>query len=100
MLSPAEETARPRLLKSTLSAHNLFAGRDILNQVTEFCNELKRLVTRTNGYGEKETAKKGQETGVLTESKNERKPLLEVKKDKVEEIEKPMNVKKHVTAKQ
>ncbi|KAJ0880827.1 hypothetical protein HanRHA438_Chr10g0467581 [Helianthus annuus] len=31
MLSSIEETAKPRPLKSTLSAHNLFAGRDILN---------------------------------------------------------------------
>ncbi|KAL5543400.1 hypothetical protein UlMin_007184 [Ulmus minor] len=37
--------ALPRL-KSTLSARNLFAGRDILNQITEFCNELKRMATR------------------------------------------------------
>ncbi|KAJ7949158.1 Interferon-activable protein [Quillaja saponaria] len=33
-------------LKSTLSARNLFAGRDILNRITEFCNELKNLATR------------------------------------------------------
>ncbi|KAF4360955.1 hypothetical protein F8388_016764 [Cannabis sativa] len=35
----------PPRLKSTLSARNLFAGRDILNQITEFCNELKRMAT-------------------------------------------------------
>lgn len=33
-------------LKSTLSARNLFAGRDILNQITEFCNEIKRMAIR------------------------------------------------------
>ncbi|KAL4580918.1 hypothetical protein LXL04_017124 [Taraxacum kok-saghyz] len=77
----------PRLLKHTLSARNLFAGRDILNQVTEFCNELKRLATRAKDNNvEKEIVKKSapvsskkQETGVL----QERKPLLE----KHEEIE-------------
>ncbi|KAM0036337.1 hypothetical protein Hdeb2414_s0014g00425211 [Helianthus debilis subsp. tardiflorus] len=90
--SPTEGTARPRLLKSTLSAHNLFAGRDILNQVTEFCNELKRLATRTK--------EDKQEVGTLMESKSERKPLLEVKKDKFEEIQKQGNVKEKLTGKQ
>ncbi|CAK9310264.1 unnamed protein product [Citrullus colocynthis] len=33
-------------LKSTLSARNLFAGRDFLNQITEFCNEIKRMAIR------------------------------------------------------
>ncbi|XP_061353110.1 uncharacterized protein LOC133297817 isoform X2 [Gastrolobium bilobum] len=33
-------------LRSTLSTKNLFAGRPILNQITEFCNELKRMATR------------------------------------------------------
>ncbi|KAK9077143.1 hypothetical protein SSX86_005479 [Deinandra increscens subsp. villosa] len=103
ILSPTEETPKPRLLKSTLSAHNLFAGREILNQVTEFCNELKRLATRANVNGEKETAKKGQEMGMVMEkeiAKNERRPLLEVKKEKFEEIEKQPIVKKKLTGKQ
>ncbi|XP_068643143.1 uncharacterized protein [Aristolochia californica] len=40
--SPQEE--KPiRRLRSTLSARNLFGGRDILNHVTDFCNELKKL---------------------------------------------------------
>ncbi|XP_076960328.1 uncharacterized protein LOC143636680 [Bidens hawaiensis] len=93
--SPTEETAKPRLLKSTLSAHNLFAGREILNQVTEFCNELKRLATRTK---EGMVGANKQEVGVLMKSKSERKPLLEVKKYKFEEIEKQSHVK--VTGKQ
>ncbi|KAL8222690.1 hypothetical protein R6Q57_020089 [Mikania cordata] len=91
---------KPSLLKSTLSAHNLFAGRDILNQVTEFCNELKRLAIRANANGEKEIAKKGQGMGILKESKNERKPLLEVKKEEFEEIEKQISVKKKLTVNQ
>ncbi|XP_076902015.1 uncharacterized protein LOC143556627 [Bidens hawaiensis] len=85
-----EETAKPKLLKSTLSAHNLFAGREILNQVTEFCNELKRLATQTK---EGMVGANKQEVGVLMKSKSERKPLLEVKKDKYEGIEKQSNVK-------
>ncbi|KAI3702176.1 hypothetical protein L6452_27902 [Arctium lappa] len=95
----------PRVLKSSLSARNLFAGRDILNQVTEFCNEIKRLATRTKDNGEKEIAKKGPvatkkpEMGVLQESKNVRKPLLEVKKEKYEEIEKCSNVKEKLPRK-
>ncbi|KAD4179356.1 hypothetical protein R6Q59_022911 [Mikania micrantha] len=100
ILSPTEETVKPSLLKSTLSAHNLFAGRDILNQVTEFCNELKRLAIRANANGEKEIAKKDQEMGILKESKNERKPLLEVKKEEFEEIEKQSSVKKKLPVKQ
>ncbi|KAM7508520.1 hypothetical protein LguiA_018973 [Lonicera macranthoides] len=53
-----EETTS--MLKSTLSARNLFAKRDILNQTTDFCNKLKILAMRTNGgkNGEREGAKK------------------------------------------
>ncbi|KAF3581861.1 hypothetical protein DY000_02032937 [Brassica cretica] len=53
----------PKKLKSTQSARNL----DILGHISEFCYELKRLATR----------------GVHDlELKKERKPLLEVSKDK------------------
>ncbi|KAI7726195.1 hypothetical protein M8C21_023991 [Ambrosia artemisiifolia] len=97
ILSPTEETAKPRLLKSTLSAHNLFAGRDIFNQVSEFCNELKRLAT---GKKEGVVAASKQEVGMLMKSKSERKPLLEVKKEISEDIEKQSNVKEKVTGKQ
>uniref|UniRef100_A0A2N9II29 Uncharacterized protein n=1 Tax=Fagus sylvatica TaxID=28930 RepID=A0A2N9II29_FAGSY len=41
----SQNNEAPRL-KNTLSARNLFAGRDILNQITDFCNELKRMATR------------------------------------------------------
>ncbi|KAL6649309.1 hypothetical protein ACP70R_013533 [Stipagrostis hirtigluma subsp. patula] len=34
----------PRQLKSTLSARNLFSGRDILGQISDFYDELKRMV--------------------------------------------------------
>ncbi|KAM2263491.1 hypothetical protein ACFXTI_039767 [Malus domestica] len=36
-------------LRSTLSARNLFAGRDLLNQITDFCSELKRMAMRARG---------------------------------------------------
>ncbi|MFS7967904.1 hypothetical protein Hanom_Chr09g00791331 [Helianthus anomalus] len=78
-----EETPRP---------HNLFAGRDILNQVTEFCNELKRLAMRTKADGEKEIGKK-QEMEVLQET--QRMPLLE----KYEGSENHNNVREKLTNK-
>ncbi|XP_022954070.1 uncharacterized protein LOC111456443 [Cucurbita moschata] len=54
-------------LKSTLSARNLFAGRDILNQITEFCNEIKRMAVRVR---EKENVKQSAvENGVAGEKK-------------------------------
>ncbi|KAL5219673.1 hypothetical protein ABZP36_020357 [Zizania latifolia] len=37
------KNAAPRQLKSTLSARNLFSGRDILGQISDFYNELKRM---------------------------------------------------------
>jgi hypothetical protein len=42
LLCEQENIRQPRL-KSTLSARNLFSGRDILSQITEFCNEIKRF---------------------------------------------------------
>ncbi|KAF3773133.1 hypothetical protein EJ110_NYTH56062 [Nymphaea thermarum] len=35
-------------LRSTHSARNLFAGRDILSQISEFCTELKKLALNGN----------------------------------------------------
>ncbi|XP_071729893.1 uncharacterized protein [Rutidosis leptorrhynchoides] len=98
---PKEET--PRLLKSTLSARNLFAGKDILSQVTEFCNEMKRLALRAKDNGDNEAAKKSvlgtkkHELGAVQEGKSERMPLLEVNKEKYDEIEKESNAKEKVT---
>ncbi|KQK23368.1 hypothetical protein BRADI_1g73010v3 [Brachypodium distachyon] len=37
------KNAAPRQLKSTLSARNLFSGKDILGQISDFYNELKRM---------------------------------------------------------
>lgn len=80
----------PRL-KATLSARNLFAGRDIFNHITDFCNEMKKLATRARETEnvEKLNERKGQEgekitvenegsSEVLDGREKERKPLLEV----------------------
>ncbi|XP_014500251.1 uncharacterized protein LOC106761236 [Vigna radiata var. radiata] len=85
-------------LRSTLSAKNLFAGRPILNQITEFCNELKKLAIRArerenaeNSTPKESEAKESEEVVEKTlcsvqplaqsdKKKTERKPLLEVSK--------------------
>ncbi|XP_055959972.1 uncharacterized protein LOC126661024 isoform X2 [Mercurialis annua] len=80
----------PRL-KSTLSARNLFAGKDILGHISEFCNELKKMAMRTK---EKENGEKESQVGekievvVVSEVPKERKPLLEMGREKSEGIEK------------
>jgi hypothetical protein len=38
------KNAAPRQLKSTLSTRNLFSGKDILGQISELYDELKRMV--------------------------------------------------------
>ncbi|XP_052211323.1 LOW QUALITY PROTEIN: uncharacterized protein LOC127814101 [Diospyros lotus] len=93
----SQREPRPQL-KSTLSARNLFAGRDIVNQITEFCNELKRLATR--GKERENVERPNEEKSSMAakkrednlpgsdERKKERKPLLEVSKEKCESIEK------------
>ncbi|XP_077210338.1 uncharacterized protein LOC143845816 isoform X2 [Tasmannia lanceolata] len=55
-------------LRSTRSARNLFAGREILNQVTEFCSELKKLALNVTTEREKKRKKK---------KEKEEEPLLE-----------------------
>ncbi|KAL5719622.1 hypothetical protein ACHQM5_012377 [Ranunculus cassubicifolius] len=64
-------------LKSTLSASNLFAGRDILNQITEFCSELKKMVMKPKdgeslkkGDGKTSDQKKKLLDGFSTENEN------------------------------
>lgn len=77
---------QPRSLSSTLSAKNLFAGGDILNKVTEFCNELKKLATRAKdreNVGENVIKDSlSDDYGDLDAKEKERKPLLEVSKGK------------------
>lgn len=41
--------AAPRQLKSTLSARNLFSGKDILGQISDFYNELKQRMAGGGG---------------------------------------------------
>ncbi|XP_054791852.1 uncharacterized protein LOC129297549 [Prosopis cineraria] len=83
-------------LRSTLSAKNLFAGRPILSQITEFCNELKKLATRGRERENDENvneikSEEGEENQKANEGpppvqpseqsvkeEKERKPLLEV----------------------
>ncbi|TMW89394.1 hypothetical protein EJD97_017238 [Solanum chilense] len=69
-------------LKSTLSARNLFAGGDLLNKVSEFCNELKRLVVTRTKEREK-CADENLETSplIVDDKERERKPLLEMNKE-------------------
>ncbi|KAL9424405.1 hypothetical protein AB3S75_036315 [Citrus x aurantiifolia] len=86
----------PRL-KSTLSARNLFAGKDILNHISDFCNELKKLATRarerenTEMFNEKNrqvgekkevvNERPCEVIGAVGEKEKERKPLLEMDKE-------------------
>ncbi|KAJ0245602.1 Interferon-activable protein [Hirschfeldia incana] len=81
-------------LKSTQSARNLFSGRDILGHISEFCYELKRLATRGVTEREETTTVNPQVKKETLhhqvhdlESKKERKPLLEVSKDKDKVLE-------------
>lgn len=85
----------PRL-KSTQSARNLFSGRDIFGHISDFCYELKRLATRVTereDTGKSEVKESHQVSGLINqpysvhdlELKKERKPLLEVSKDKLPE---------------
>ncbi|KAI5410395.1 hypothetical protein KIW84_055776 [Lathyrus oleraceus] len=87
-----ENTVVPSL-KSTLSAKNLFSRRPILNQITEFCNELKRLAIRArerentenlNPIESKEEVVVHEQTPPV-KAVAERKPLLEM--SKVERLE-------------
>lgn len=97
-ISPMDEKQK---LKSTLSARNLFAGRDILNQISDFCSDLKKLALRAKEREnvEKENPNKTplavnkQDVKDYSDSKprimlDEKKPLLEVSKEKYEAFEK------------
>ena len=69
-----------RSLKTTFSARNLVAGREILSQITEFCAELKSMVKKGSKKGVSEKASDGI-LCVLKEiiSYRESAPLLVVK---------------------
>lgn len=97
-ISPKDEKQK---LRSTLSARNLFAGRDLLNQFSDFCSDLKKLALRVK---ERENVEKEntnetplpvnkQELKECLDNKpkivlDERKPLFEVSKEKSEVLEK------------
>ncbi|KAJ7972242.1 Polyadenylate-binding protein RBP47B [Quillaja saponaria] len=67
---------KPRL-KNTFSARNLFTGREILNQITEFCSEMKKLAVKNS---KRETVEKVSEVkDALAE--REKMPLLLVKEE-------------------
>lgn len=103
--SQNDDRVLPRL-KSTLSAKNLFAGQNLLGHITEVCNELKKLASRARerenveklnekksevGVKKEEVVVSGSNCAVLDElegKEKERKPLLEVDKEKCEGIEK------------
>lgn len=89
----SDANERTPKLRSTLSARNLFSGADLLSKVSEFCNELKKLATRAQ---DKESAnnveKQGdsdrvdENVGLLNDREKERKPLLEQRKEKSNEV--------------
>ncbi|XP_004308217.1 PREDICTED: uncharacterized protein LOC101311806 [Fragaria vesca subsp. vesca] len=98
----------PRL-KSTLSARNLFAGKDILNHITDFCSELKRLAMNAKEREEvekgivnnkeeevKKVESNGEVLGELNGRERERMPLLELGKGKSERMVKKEECKVEV----
>lgn len=83
-LKKKKKEEQPRSLRSTLSARNLFAGGDILNKVTEFCNELKKLAMRrskdrenVDGHLVENNKLKNNVSKNLCHEQKDRKPLLE-----------------------
>ncbi|CAN6577068.1 unnamed protein product [Malus baccata var. baccata] len=54
----SSKNGRKPQLKTTFSASNLLGGREILNQITEFCTELKKLARRGSRKGGREGEKR------------------------------------------
>lgn len=78
-------------LRSTLSAKNLFAGRPILSQITEFCNELKRLATRGKERENDENMSEKSEEGVEKQTDRTPPPVRALEQsDKEEKERKPL----------
>ncbi|KAM0950360.1 hypothetical protein DsansV1_C04g0040611 [Dioscorea sansibarensis] len=63
----------PRL-RSTLSARNLFAGKDILGQISEFCQEIKKLIVMKEGSSAAQEEVKKEELGVVEKKVLEEPP--------------------------
>ncbi|CAL1371822.1 unnamed protein product [Linum trigynum] len=89
-------------LKPTLSAKNLFAGKDILSHISEFYNELKKMTMRSRGREDNDESSKANESpavqdtsvvvkeedhreifGVLDLKEKEKTPPPDVGKDKL-----------------
>lgn len=101
--NPIDDLSQPNnatRLKSTLSARNLFAGKDILNHITDFCTELKKMAMRSrereNNEKENQEVEKDvvavnegsrEVLGELDVKERDRKPLLEKDREKSEENE-------------
>ncbi|KAB2631352.1 hypothetical protein D8674_008871 [Pyrus ussuriensis x Pyrus communis] len=66
----SSKNGRKPQLKTTFSASNLLGGREILNQITEFCTELKKLARRGSRKGAREGG------SLKKEGVRERMPLL------------------------
>ncbi|KAE8677484.1 E3 ubiquitin ligase BIG BROTHER-like isoform X1 [Hibiscus syriacus] len=90
--SPSDEI---QLLKTTLSTRNLFASRDILSHISEFCNELKKLATRAR---ERKTDERMGEEKIQAEEavvEKERKPLFDLGQEKSDVMQKEKIKKKN-----
>lgn len=73
---PKQKKLQPRL-KSTMSERNLFSGKDILSQISEFYHELKRMAvgSRTPPVGgEAKEVKKAAENLHKPEADNRKLP--------------------------
>ncbi|GMH27257.1 hypothetical protein Nepgr_029100 [Nepenthes gracilis] len=87
------------MLKSTLSARDLFGGKDILDKITEYCNELKRMATRVKREDDSVAILKAKKSSIesngeahnsvfdsdsekLKEKEKDRKPLLHLSKER------------------
>ncbi len=79
--NPPDDEKKPHL-RGTFSARNLLGGREILNQITEFCSELKKLGSKNS---KKATEK--ERHGVLSDLKEREDACLcwRLKKGKPEE---------------
>ncbi|KAH7653773.1 hypothetical protein IHE45_19G102200 [Dioscorea alata] len=58
-------------LRSTLSARNLFAGKDILGQISEFCQEIKKLIVMKEGSSAAQEEVKKEELEVVEKKVSE-----------------------------
>ncbi|XP_074583956.1 uncharacterized protein LOC141839983 [Curcuma longa] len=84
---PKQKKVQPRL-KSTMSASNLFSGKDILSQISEFYRELKRMAVGSRAPPVRENLHKPEadDTKLLTPNKNDKsphkkgKPKIEIEK--------------------